>query len=239
MTEAEWLRSDMPILSLEADRGWPSPRKQRLFAVACCRRVEHLLPVGRWQDCLVVAERYADRRAKRDELAAVCPHPPTGPTGRTTYAHLRGRFVESAVRWACHTTLRRYAGQVATCAASAAAYSALPPNERYVPPAESRHQRLWLDTEKAEVSAQIALVDEVCGNPFRPRPVVADRSWLTADVLALARGMYASGDFSAVPILADALQDAGCDSAEVLDHCRRPGEHVRGCWAVDLVLGKG
>ncbi|MDY3562094.1 hypothetical protein R5W23_003540 [Gemmata sp. JC673] len=51
--------------------------------------------------------------------------------------------------------------------------------------------------------------------------------------------MYESRDFSAMPILADALQDAGCDRADILDHCRGPGQHVRGCWVVDLVLNKG
>ncbi|MBP3956863.1 hypothetical protein J8F10_16450 [Gemmata sp. G18] len=63
-------------------------------------------------------------------------------------------------------------------------------------------------------------------------------SWRTSTVLALASQMYESRDFSAMPILADALQDAGCDSTDVLDHCRGPGPHVRGCWVVDLVLGK-
>jgi hypothetical protein len=50
--------------------------------------------------------------------------------------------------------------------------------------------------------------------------------------------MYASRDFSAMPILADALQDAGCDSDDVLNHCRGEDSHVRGCWVVDLVLSK-
>ena len=56
--------------------------------------------------------------------------------------------------------------------------------------------------------------------------------------VTLARQMYESLDFGAMPILADALQDAGCDSADILNHCRGPGPHVRGCWVVDLVLGK-
>ena len=77
---------------------------------------------------------------------------------------------------------------------------------------------------------------DVFGNPFRP--VTFDPSWLTSDVAALARGMYETCDFSPMPILADALQDAGCDSEDVLGHCRGPGPHVRGCWVVDLVLGK-
>jgi hypothetical protein len=79
-------------------------------------------------------------------------------------------------------------------------------------------------------------VREVIAYPFCP--VGVEPSWLTSDVLALASEMYESGDFSPMPILADALQDAGCDNADILDHCRGPGQHVRGCWVVDLVLGK-
>ncbi|VTU01191.1 Uncharacterized protein (Fragment) OS=uncultured bacterium PE=4 SV=1 [Gemmataceae bacterium] len=81
-----------------------------------------------------------------------------------------------------------------------------------------------------------ALLREILGNPFRPVAFYA--AWRTDTAVSLARHIYESRDFSAMPILADALQDAGCDSAAVLDHCRGPGPHVRGCWVVDLVLGK-
>jgi hypothetical protein len=74
------------------------------------------------------------------------------------------------------------------------------------------------------------------GNPFRP--VVFLPEWRTSTVLALAQQMYESRDFSAMPILADALMDAGCDNPQILEHCRGPGPHVRGCFAVDLCLGK-
>jgi hypothetical protein len=80
------------------------------------------------------------------------------------------------------------------------------------------------------------LFDDVFGDAFRP--VTTDPAWLTSTVVSLASQMYESRDFGAMPILADALQDAGCDSPDVLDHCRGPGPHVRGCWVVDLVLGK-
>jgi len=80
------------------------------------------------------------------------------------------------------------------------------------------------------------MIREVFVNPFRP--VALEPFWLTSTVTALAHQMYHSRDFSAMPILADALQDAGCDNADILDHCRGPGPHVRGCWVVDLVLGK-
>ena len=73
---------------------------------------------------------------------------------------------------------------------------------------------------------------------FTNRPLALPPAWRTSAVIALAREMYESRDFSAMPILADALQDAGCDNDDVLSHCRGPGPHVRGCWVVDLVLGK-
>ncbi|WP_239465862.1 hypothetical protein [Gemmata sp. SH-PL17] len=63
-------------------------------------------------------------------------------------------------------------------------------------------------------------------------------NWHTDTAVTLASQMYESRDFSAMPILADALQDAGCNDDRILDHCRGPGPHVRGCWVVDLLLGK-
>ena len=80
------------------------------------------------------------------------------------------------------------------------------------------------------------LLRDIAGNPFRP--VAFAPEWRTEAVVALARTMYESRDFAAMPVLADALDDAGCDHADLLAHCRGPGPHVRGCWVVDLVLGK-
>ena len=68
--------------------------------------------------------------------------------------------------------------------------------------------------------------------------MTVDPAWLTSTVVALARSIYDERAFDRLPILADALQDAGCDSDDVLAHLRDPQEHVRGCWALDLVLGK-
>jgi hypothetical protein len=80
------------------------------------------------------------------------------------------------------------------------------------------------------------LLRDVFGNPFRP--VTFDPSWLTSDVLALAEGIYQDRAFDRMPILADALQDAGCGNEDILNHCRQPGEHVRGCWVVDLLTAR-
>jgi hypothetical protein len=87
----------------------------------------------------------------------------------------------------------------------------------------------------AERKAQAALVHDVFANPFRP--ITLSPAWCSETVLLLARTAYA-GAFDALPVLADALEEAGCTSGDVLAHCRRPGLHVRGCWVVDLLLGQ-
>jgi hypothetical protein len=87
-----------------------------------------------------------------------------------------------------------------------------------------------------EYAAQADLLRDIFGNPFRS--IAFAPEWRTDTAGSLARTMYDSRDFGAMPILADALQDAGCDSEEILSHCRDPKQvHVRGCWVVDLVLG--
>jgi hypothetical protein len=78
---------------------------------------------------------------------------------------------------------------------------------------------------------------DIFGNPFRP--VTADAAWLTSTVVSLAEGIYADRAFDRLPVLADALMDSGCENADILAHCRRDGPHVRGCWVIDLLLGKG
>jgi hypothetical protein len=83
---------------------------------------------------------------------------------------------------------------------------------------------------------QADLVRDIFGNPFHP--VRADPVWVTATAVGLAQAIYAERAFDHLPILADALEEAGCDNADVLNHCRAGGVHVRGCWAVDLVLGR-
>ncbi|MCE9560801.1 MAG: hypothetical protein K8U57_01975 [Planctomycetes bacterium] len=77
---------------------------------------------------------------------------------------------------------------------------------------------------------------DIFGNPFQP--IVLDPNWLTSTVVALANGIYDENAFDQMPILADALQDAGCDNEDVLGHCRSEGPHVRGCWVIDQLLRK-
>jgi hypothetical protein len=91
---------------------------------------------------------------------------------------------------------------------------------------------------RQEKAAQADLLREIIGNPFSPVPLVPD--WLSANdrvVVALARAIYDERAFERMPILGDALEDAGCDDATILNHCRQLEEHVRGCWLLDLILG--
>jgi hypothetical protein len=95
----------------------------------------------------------------------------------------------------------------------------------------------WLnDCFKGQRPLQCGLLRDVVGNPFRP--VKMDSGWRTHNTIALGQAIYDERAFERMPILADALEDAGCDNADILEHCRQPGEHCRGCWVVDLVLGK-
>jgi hypothetical protein len=94
----------------------------------------------------------------------------------------------------------------------------------------------WDLARQAEQLVQVKLAEDISG------PTNASQ-WLeatcrTESVVALARGMYEARDFAPMPVLADALEDAGCAEPDILAHCRGAGPHVRGCWVVDLVLGK-
>jgi hypothetical protein len=88
----------------------------------------------------------------------------------------------------------------------------------------------------AELAAAADLIRCCFGNPFRP--AVLDPDWRTSTVVALATGVYSDRAWDRLPVLADALEDAGCTDPEVIGHCRGPGPHARGCWVVDLILGK-
>jgi hypothetical protein len=92
----------------------------------------------------------------------------------------------------------------------------------------------------AHRTTRCALARDLFG-PLFFRVVTVEQDWLTRNdgiALQLAQAIYAERAFDRLPILADALEDAGCDNADILAHCRQPGEHVRGCWVVDLLLGK-
>ena len=228
MTEAEWLACDDPAPMLDHLRGRASERKLRLFAVSCCRRLgclrEH--EVGK---ALETAERFADG------LGADADH---SNARKTAQRAAQGREITrtpTAPKWE-----RRAASAVYYAAARDAGEAAWNARQLII---ESLVWRAGgygaCDAEAIRVNeqeSQAALVRDIFGNPFRP--IILEPRWRTADVLGLARGIYEDRAFERMPLLADALMDAGCDSDQLLAHCRSEGPHVRGCWAVDLVLGK-
>ncbi len=102
------------------------------------------------------------------------------------------------------------------------------------------HNLRGLSPSKNDDLIHRTLLRDIVGPlPFRDIPV--DSAWITRNdrtVSRLAESIYTDRTFDHLPILADALEDAGCDNADLLAHCRGPGPHVRGCWVVDLILGK-
>lgn len=214
MTEAEWLVCAHTSSMLEFLRDRTSDRKVRLFGCECCRRVwDEISPHRR---CLVIAtEQYADEIISKGDLIQTCT---TIPSGKFTAA-------DNAVMWLWNS-LRCIYDKASVSAKMAAAFRVT----------SERSSKQWEDACSAELLHQVRLIRDIFGNPFRT--INFNLTWRTDTALSLAQQMYDSRDFGAMPILADALQDAGCDDDDILNHCRTEGVHVRGCWVVDLVLGK-
>ncbi len=230
MTEEEWLACEDPnkmrhYFIVESDRKW------RLFACACMRRVWSLFPDDRSRRAVEISELFADGLATSAELSEAFNH------AQDAALHWYGGAEEvpdsCAILAACgvdvSSKFRPPNGIPEHCAAAVAEVEI-----EYAAPHDAGEAVEWaLASERAE---QANLARDIFGNPFRP--VAFDPAWRTDTAVSLARGMYDSRDFGAMPILADALQDAGCEDEQVLMHCREPGPHVRGCWVCDLVLGK-
>ncbi|VTU00683.1 Uncharacterized protein OS=Sorangium cellulosum (strain So ce56) GN=sce5710 PE=4 SV=1 [Gemmataceae bacterium] len=222
MTEAEWLEASEPGNMLWFMGKALSQRKLRLFACICCRRIWPLMTDPASRQAVEDSERYADA-LERSEL--LLRYDKDVASTQSIAKHGVG-FGASA---ACFVSSSQMNWEMALNATRYAIYALCPESSPFATPeAEAR-----ADSEEV---AQAELLRDIFGNPFRP--VAFSPEWRTDTAVSLAKHMYESRDFDAMPILADALQDAGCDSGAVLDHCRGPGPHVRGCWVVDLVLGK-
>jgi hypothetical protein len=245
MTEADWLESVDPGRMLAVVRGKISDRKLRLFGCACCRRIWQLLPDPRSRRAVESAERLADGLVAQDEAeaagnaaaevdAAALVHVPEPVGWRAARAvdHLLPLAEEAwqlGSAWEYVATAME-GEQLIAQGSPAEVLEAW--SEQSV---ESGRTMGWTDDNPEAWVAGV--LREVLGNPFHP--VAFDARWGTADVMGLARGIYEDRAFDRMPLLGDALSDAGCDSDDILGHCRGDGPHVRGCWVVDLVLGKG
>jgi hypothetical protein len=226
----EWLACSQPVYMAAAVPF--SSRKHRLFAVACCRQVAYLLHDETLQAAIEIAERFADqtcteteraeceRRVQRvfQELKELDPG--------TKSIVMRGDFVYPETYAAEMMTycLSPDAKSAATHVpfAAAAAFAGTPYEDD-------------LQFEGA-FATQADLVRCIFGNPTRP--INFDSRWRTSVALSLAREMYEERDFRRLPLLADALMEAGCNDEQVVSHCKLSGMHVRGCWVLDFVLGK-
>jgi hypothetical protein len=234
MTESEWFATADPDPMLGFLLGKASDRKFRLFAVACCRRNSGQQTKQDLQ-ALDVAERYADKLSSERERREAAKSEFVSGSVKLTLSVV----MSEVVRHRGLTTPGLCAEEAAKCKAQHELPFPTPADGsvHYLRAVESivRSSR-WYHVLAEERIQQCRLVRDIFGNPFRP--VALDSSWQTSDVIAHARGIYDDRAFDRLPILADALIDAGCDNEDILAHCRSEGPHVRGCWVVDLVLGK-
>jgi hypothetical protein len=212
MMERKWFAASHPWPLVESVRGRVSDRKMRLFAVGCCRMVWPMLTDARSCRAVEVAEGYAEGLASAAALAEACE------AAQAAYANAFLNHDEAArAAWGCALPSAFDAAWNSAVGAEAAGLVMKPALRLAAPQAD--------------------LFRHLVGNPFRVRAVEA--SWLRWNhgvVLDLVRACVE--DPSQFPLLADALEDAGCSDTEILDHCRRGGDHPRGCWVLDLLLGK-
>jgi hypothetical protein len=225
MTEAEWLSGDLEALEhglLTSEDGAPvSDRKLRLWAAACCRLCWGLLKDRRSRAAVEAAEQFADGRISAAELAAAEAAALKAGETFSMFSRADRPFRHAAL--AADDTTAALPGPVLG-AALRVRFALV---------------EAGLASQEAAQTAVLTLLRDVLGNPFRR--VKVKRSWLKwagGTVPNMAQGIYEERAFDRLPVLADALEEAGCADAEVLGHLRGPGPHARGCWALDLILGR-
>lgn len=209
MTQSEWLVSLDPQQVFQNLKGKPSARKFRLFAAGCCRHFWDQLTDERSRAAVEFAERYADNEVISAEAMTV--------------EGLAVEVVDSTRQFGQNTT-----NDAAACAATCLALWA------------SASWGAFQLVRWGERLVGRSLLNKLLGCVFRVpyHRIDFQPAWRTDAAVGLAHSIYADRAFDRLPILADALQDAGCEDEAVLAHCRGDGPHVRGCWVVDLVLGK-
>jgi hypothetical protein len=221
MTEQEWLTCTDPAKMLDFLRTRSSNRKARLFAVACCRQGWHWLTNSYLRLAVEAAESYADGRITEDDLTKARAAAWSVSANRGTHATAAARAAVRESSWAAAREVQR----------------------EMIHQVWKKPSWLMAPEEKEEKNTdhrqQCDLIRCIFGNPFRIASV--NPNWLVWNggvIPKLTQAIYDDRAFDHLPILADALEEAGCTNADILNHCRQPGEHVRGCWVVDLLLGK-
>jgi hypothetical protein len=210
MHEEEWLKSNDLQAMLEIIRNEPIPRKDRLCAVAWARSV---LRHATTEPAFQPYRDWLDEASWTPQLEAA------------------ERFADGMISPATLRAARRPSGGPYNFFMIVAGVSRFSLGEAF-----TALRGIKGEFKLPHLEEICGLIREVFGNPLRL--VTFEPCWRSGNAVALAHTMYDERDFAAMPILADALQDAGCEVPAILDHCRSPGPHVRGCWVVDLVLGK-
>jgi hypothetical protein len=212
MNEQEWLSCTDLEKMLQSLGGRVTERKLRLFGVGCCRRVWRKFP-RELRDYVEVAERHADGLASNEDLQRA---------------------------WHAQQLMRDYRFADQTSAVGWLLWGAVEAN--WLTPQEAtRHVAFWIQRVGGadERQVQCNLLRDLVGNPFALRfPEGSCVPPGISDIQRLAQWAYENRAFGCLPILADALEEAGCSDATILSHLRGPGPHVRGCWVVDLILDK-
>jgi hypothetical protein len=233
-------------------RGRVSERKFRLLSVALCRRAHDSMADERSSRAVEVAERFADGLAAPDELAAASEKARRAYSEAEAHAKVlkvgRRSDVDGPAEAACH--------------AAAAAYYAShwPPRSAWELPGDpvdvstqvscvtaclamveagggrEVNNELWNAARLAEWRDQVPLFNCIFGDSYLP--VKFAKAWRTPPVIRLAEEAYHGHSFEILPVLGDALEEAGCLDREILDHCRGEHPHARGCWVLDGVLGR-
>ncbi len=224
MTEAEWSAATESTSLIEFIEGKASDRKLRLAAASLCSRLFGSVLDERSRTVIRRTEDMADGKATASTIKRV--HRQAFKVWNARQENIKSGQLPRDLR-ACGAT-------EALCLITA---TDRPVVEILAGAAFLCRMTLGKGRCASEGEFQSQLIRDIFGNPFRP--VTVDPPCLTSTVTALAEGIYQDRAFDRMPILADALQDAGSENSDILNHCRDAnGVHVRGCWVVDLVLGK-
>jgi hypothetical protein len=211
-----------------------------LMAAALFRSMQRLVTVRRWRRALDTVEAYADGEATSDELFKAYE---AGEINTSKLPAANAAAAQCICFLPDDCKVDRGVDFVSDAAGylGAVAAGVLAPDEGLgMPPMAVWQEPAFQDAKRAHEKKLCALIRDIFGNPYR-KPPVLDRSWLAwngGTIPKLAQTMYASKRFHDLPILGDALEEAGCTDEAVLAHCRGPGPHVRGCWVVDWILEK-
>jgi hypothetical protein len=211
-----------------------------LMAAAVFRSMQRLVPQRCWRRLLDTVEAYADGEATFDQLSDAYE---ARGFDTDNLAAANAAVADSVHLLLDDYKIKRGVDYVSDAAGylGAVAAGVLAPDEGLgMPPMAVWQEPSFQEAKRAHEKKLCALIRDIFGNPYR-KPPVLDRSWLAwngGTIPNLAQTMYASKRFRDLPILGDALEEAGCTDETVLAHCRGPAPHVRGCWVVDWILEK-